>query len=68
MSTNIYLSILFKYHVTSVLVFALFNNTDKVEQNVSNLMGVSKKNGEYKNEKRFGGYDENFYGCVIHFT
>ena len=31
-------------------------------------MGVSKKNGEYKNEKRFWGYDENFYGCVIHFT
>ena len=57
-----------KYHVTSVLVFALFNNTDKVEQEVSNLMGVSKKNGEYKNEKRFWGYDENFYGCVIHFT
>ena len=55
MSTNIYLSILFKYHVTSVQVFALFNNTDKVEQEVSNLMGVSKKNGEYKNEKRFLG-------------
>ena len=31
-------------------------------------MGVSKKNGEYKNGKRFWGYDENFYGCVIHFT